>query len=424
MKKKFLKISKYIAVSGLMTISMFGSVPHKPSSSQDAIKQLLQFNQSEAQWHNLTLNITNNIRNAVGMIVGYGSRQSYVDFVCPGGTDPGGNQSCDGPPQNGIVGTLTDMINQLPSIGSTAGITSCEAAPSTGTYTGHDSSNNSVSLHFETPTHTIPAGWIDGGTTFSHRVKFSMIATNLGPDPVTIAIAYEFNCGDSAASYTAVGMDVDTTNLPGWKRDIALFNGQVDASTNGIQLFMAEHLPSDATKIRAAHAVDLHYNPTTNIFNIWGVTEGNGTLNNSNGFNVMLKINGNGNYSTGAVKMSAHAYSFNSANGDNTGKIDSAVTSMTGASSQTVEADPSNHGLNSDLNGGALAGVANGSPADQAYLGCINFSTPDSAAAPSDSACSGFSLSAPADSTPAISGTGHWTVNWAVTSMAASLENI
>ena len=424
--KTFIKSTAVVVLLGWATL---GNVPHQviheknwAVSASQFLNQMARFNQSYAgSWHGLTLNITNTLRNSIGMIMGYGSHQSYLDFVCSGNS-----ASCSGPPENGIIGTITGFVNQLPSIGQSAGISSCEAVPSSGTLSGKDTSGNTVSLTFETPTHAIPTHWLQGGITFQHRVKFGMNITNIGPSAVPTTIAYEFNCGDSAASYAAVSMDVDTSAHPGYKRNIAIFNGPVDSSTNGLQVFMGEYDINTPAHIRGAHAVDIHFNSTTHLFNIWGVTEGNGSLTNNNGFNIMVKLNGNGNYSTGVARMYANVFSFNSANGDNDGKIDSSNIQALSGATDILFNDGAVHTMGADLNtdtGAGLAGVSNGAPHSRAYEACINFTSPDTANIPSHADCSAFSLSATTDTAPALDANGHWTVDWVISTMASHLES-
>ncbi len=246
-------------------------------SLKRAASQLLKANYAHASagFGSNTISILNGTRDIIGTVVGYGDHASYLNLVCNG--DPG---ACDGAPEVGIVGAVASFVNQLPTIGGNAGITSCDAVPSTGTATGNDSNGNSVTLTFQTATHTIPAGWTGGSTTFAHRVVFSGSLDSVG----AMNIAYEFNCGDSSAAYAAIGMDMTAQMSQPYNRDIALYSGAVDGTHNGFQLFMAEHHRSHSDQVRTAYALDIHYNPSTSEFNLWGMAEGNLT----NGLNMLL----------------------------------------------------------------------------------------------------------------------------------------
>jgi hypothetical protein len=387
---------------------------HSFKSITQALTQLLSMNEAFAGSFGggLTANLTNSLRAGISNVIGYSSTNSYTNLAC------GGTPGCQGPPQEGIVGALTTIVNGLKTVGQSAGITECASIPSAGSITGTDSSGQSVGVNFQIPTHTIPANWSNGGTTFSKRVTFN--STVVG---TPIALAYEFNCGDSPSAYLAVSMTMD--NVVGYTRDITLYNGPVDSlGKNGIQLFMAEHDRTDSTHVRSSYAIDIHYNDSTKIFSLWGVLNGNMSFASGNGLNFLMKLNANGNYSTAKALVFNRAISYVSANGDNTGKFDPAIFSATGASDATLEGDPGNTSMDSDLTSDTTlrTGVSFGSPGIKAVKACIDFNAPNTASSPSAADCSGFTLVAPTDPKPALDSNGSWSIAWAGQTMGTKLE--
>ena len=190
-----------------------------------------------------TFNLTNIIRAAVGMAMGYNDTTAYNALVC-GSSAKDSNGDCQGPPHNGIVGAAVTIVNEINTINQNAGL-ACSAMPSSGTATRTDFSGSAITLKYETPTHTIPSLWSRGGETFQKRITFTK---NLVGEPAKFA--YEFNCGDSAANYIAINMDIGS--VPGYKRLITLYTGKISNYQNGIELYMSEYNSS----IPASRAVD------------------------------------------------------------------------------------------------------------------------------------------------------------------------
>ncbi len=437
-KSKMEKILTFILTLGVLIWASIGQTPKGiritalklRSNPYDAIsltmEQLLKMNTSYAATlgGGLVPNVINLVRNAMGSIIGYSSETNYSNLVCGGLTVNSTN--CSGPPENGIIGTLTSIINDTKTVATTGGITSCTAVPAKGSITGKNSSGASVTITFETPTHAIPSQWVGGGTTFSKRAVFNTdVSLDGGTTSTPLAIAYEFNCGSSSAAYVAVSMTVGS-QAAGYSRDIAVYNGSVDTSgTNGFQVFMAEHDRTDTTNAanRSAYGIDIHYNDTTKIFNLWGVLSGALNFASGNGLNTLMKLNVNGNYSTGKALVFNRVISMQT--NDPKGAFDSTVfTHPTAhANDATLEADPGNISMDANLTSDATlrTSVANGSPGVQAFKACLDFSAV-TAAATSSSDCSGFSLVTPTDATPAIDSTGTWSIYWTAKTLPSKLE--
>jgi hypothetical protein len=360
----------------------------------------------------LTRHPTNNLRDSIGLAIGYNDHIAYRDLACSG-TDPGVKTDCsNAPPYNGIVGRLTDIINTLPTIGASVGITECSAVPSSGSLTGTDSNGNSVTLNFQAPTHTIPSPWLNGGATFSKRVEFQ--ETILGD---VTKLAYEFNCGDSPALYIAINMDMGTIDTHAYTRLITVYTGPVSSSKNAMEIYMAEY-SSAATRIRAADAIRIEYTPSSQDFKLWGVMNTN-LINNHQ---VVSRAIMNGNYSTGSATVFYDGYE-----GVNLAGNDSAidVTTTNAAGAFSTASDLTNgaagsplHDFDSDL----TTAVTYASPGEVFKKGCVDFTNPD--VAPASSAdCTGYPLAA-VSSAPYIDGSGAWTIQWALLTLPTKLEVI
>ena len=429
-KKIIQKIAFSIPAAGLVALAGFGTMPkhvqftgHVGHDLQSLGSQVLNLGRLHASQGNATPNITNGLRTAVGMVMGYGSRSAYVSLICQNGVDPGGNASCDGPPQNGIVGTITGFINQLPTAAKNAGITSCDSVPSSGSVTGADDDGVKLTLTFSTPTQKIPAKWTNGGTTFAHRVTFGADLTNIGPTAEAIKVAYEFNCGDSSASYTAISMAADNNgSYPGYVRDIAIFNGPVDSSNKGLEIYLGEHNPDDVLHTRTADVIRIYHNDTTKTFKLWGLIQSDISPTGGSDRQLLQKVFASGNYSTGVALAFDRGIVEQSLNG---GPYDHAsVIGAGGFTNASLESDPGDHDFGSDLSSSALiTGAVNGSTATTfAKQGCISFNTPNTSLAPSDASCAGFSITAP-DSAPYLAPNGDWNIK-TLLGITAALEHV
>ncbi len=382
-------------------------------------------------------NVINLLRNSIGTVIGYSSTENYLNMVCGGDAS-----TCEGPPKEGIIGAVTGVVNELKTIGANAGINSCDDVPTSGTATGTNSAGTSVTVTFETPTHSIPSTWSDGGVAYTKRVRFDThVALPGATQP--LAVVYEFICGTNSA-YAALSMggvgDASTTS---WTRDITIYQGKVDnTGTNAFQVYMAEQDRGNATALRSAYAIDIHYNDSTKLFNAWGVLTGtfDGTelqagtgsqcASGCSGANVLMKVNLAGNYSTGKTLASVRAVS--QQGGTNDGSFDATVygsganASAVGATNAGLESgsdgyDMSTHiTADSVLYGSSHHGLSQGSPGARDLKACIDLSAATSVD-PSSSDCSGFTLIAPPEA-PAVDSNGDWSLNWALNTMRNKLE--
>ncbi|MGZ3790084.1 MAG: hypothetical protein ACXVLQ_16225, partial [Bacteriovorax sp.] len=347
---------------------------------------------------------TNNIRNSIGLAIGFSDNTAYGELAC-GGSIPAPNTDCtNAPPYNGIVGRLTDIINTLPTIGESVGISSCDQVPSSGSATGTDGNGNTVTVNFKTPTHTIPTPWLHGGATFQKRVEFT--ETILGE---STKLAYEFNCGDSPASYIAINMDMGTIDSHAYARRIAVYTGPVDLTKKGIEVYMAEY-SAGSSRLRAADAVRIEYLPATSEYYLWGVVN-----TNISGGNLVARAVLHGNYNT-----SKATFLYSGRQGANLAGNDSAIDIATvnggGAYATAV-----------DLTNGTAGAAAFDFAADlsansgEVYKkGCVDFSSPNTAPA-NNNDCAGLALATTA-AAPYADATGAFSIQWALSTMPTKLE--
>ncbi len=369
-------------------------------------------------------NIINEIRNSIQQVVGYSSNDSYSNLACGGKTVSANN--CDGPPKNGIVGTITDFINQISTVASVGGTVSCAELPSTGSITGTGSDGTSYTLTFATPTHTIPSDWVDGGTVFTHRVTFTAGVVLGGTATVPLSLAVEFDCGSTGAIYAAVSMPMLDSNSGNaqilghaYNREIALYNGPVDASNQGIEVYMVEHVRNVAHTARGVNLMRIYYNPAANTYQLWSVVSFN--PENANGA-VVGRLFMHGDYTSGLASIL-----FDGVFGRNSdspipaaGAFPSALASASNATTATVPTVTS-HAF--DTTFATLAPSTGGTIQQQ---GCVtlNSSSANGGTLPASSdLCTGMAISTPT-SAPGISSSGRFTLDWALTTMPELLEQL
>ena len=368
-----------------------------------------------------TQSVTNMIRNAIGTAVGY-SDAGYLALACGGSTSKFAAGTCDGPPQSGIVGAAVTLAASLQTIATNGGVASCSAVPSSGTLTANDASGTSQTLTFQTPTHTVPSSWLNGGTAFQKRVKAPLTLTLAGT-ATPVVMAMEFNC-DSSVSYLAITMTIANggvagQNGTGFTRNIAVFSGPVSASTNGFDVYYAEAVPSGSSigtgqylvtgpAIRGGMGMKIEYNPTLSTFNAWSALIG--TTNN---LTIVGHMIASGNYST---QQSSLYYSGVAQTGTS-GAIP--ISTMDAAQATSMADDSLGTATAYDL-AGDLSSVTTGTAIKK--QGCVTFSSPDTA--PTSAAlCSGFALSA-ASSAPAIDSTGKFSPDWLLSTLPTKLETV
>jgi len=362
-----------------------------------------------------TDNLINEIRFAVGMVVGFSSNSAYSHLVCGGQTVNSTN--CQGPPKEGILGLITTITNKLPTIAQNAGISSCSAAPSSGSVTGTDSAGTSYTLTFSTPKHTIPSSWLNGGNTFDHRVAFSSSVGLGGTASIPLNLAIEFNCGNNSPMYTAISMPMLDSNtgaaqMPGYSynREIVMYNGPVDSSTNGIEVYMAEHTRNSAATARTTDFMRIIYNPTSNSFQLWSVISSNPS---SSSGNLVGRLFMNGNYSTGVASVMYDGMFGTS------GTNNSITSTVTGGSNSTSTAviTPSGYSFTP-----VLSLSSNGTLVQ--HQGCITLTAAGAASAPTSNAlCTGMPITAPTGA-PALSSSGSFTLQWVTVTMPDLLEQL
>lgn len=382
----------------------FWNETYKNNISLKQLVSQLKFENLALANSSLTPNSTNNIRNSIGLAIGFSDATAYGELAC-GGSIPAANTDCtNAPPYNGIVGRLTDIINTLPTIGASAGIKSCDQVPASGAITGADGKGNTVTVNFRTPTHQIPSPWLNGGNTFQKRVEFT--ETILGE---TTKLAYEFNCGDSPASYVAINMDMGTIDSRAYVRRIAVFTGPVNANKNGIEVYMAEYNAA-STRLRAADAIRIEYTPASSEYYLWGIMN-----TNISGGNLVARAVLHGNYSTAkATFLTSGWQGANLAGNDSA--IDISAVNGGGAYATAV-------GLTNGTGGGAAfdfeTDLTNHS--GEVYKkGCVDFSAPSTATA-NNNDCAGLALATTA-AAPYADATGSFSIQWALSTMPGKLE--
>ncbi len=364
--------------------------------------------------------ITNALRGAIGMAIGYGSDDAYQSLACKG-NPPDATGQCDGPPQKGIVGAMADVINQLPTVNASAGISDCLAVPSSGSAMGTDAVGNDWPLQFQVPTHAIPAPWAAGGSKFQKRVAFS--APFMGE---SIKVAYEFNCGDSAAAYVAVNMPVGD-NAPGYTRLITFYTGKISGSKNGVEVYLSEYNATSHFS-RATDAIRIEYDQASHAFNLWGIMSHGiqkQTMNGWQSIDVMGRSIVSGDYVTGKASVLYSGVLGTSVDGNN-GAINAAdilATHHSMAASADLTDGTETPPYSYDLAGVIGADTSNLSSLDGTEVldrGCVDFSSPDLDPA-DDSLCPDTVLAAPS-SAPYLDATGSFTIAWALESMPAAME--
>jgi hypothetical protein len=366
-----------------------------------------------------TQTMINLIRESIGMTIGYSSQAEWMGLTC----SDGNVSNC--PPQNGIVGLFGDFFSNLKDVAANAGIVSCDQIPSTGSITANDAAGIAWTINFETPTHHIPAPWVDGGSLFQKRVAFT-IPNSKVQVAQNIKAAFEFNCGDSSAQYVVFNMPQNNPD-DGYKRYITVFTGAVDANRNGIESYLAEFRGSDS-KVRGATAIRIEYNPSDSTFRLVSVL-GNGSIEgtSNSGTGYFLRSIANGNYATGDASLLVSGLAKDTTSDGNNFYYDTTFLNSHNVASGT--------GLNNNGEGGSqrttfgepltttFSGNSNAKPNDQQelyYKGCINFLAPTVSPVNAND-CVGMPLSAPGD-IPFIGSGGDFSIKWILNHIVASQE--
>jgi hypothetical protein len=337
-------------------------------------------------------------KGAVGFVLGSKTHADYVKYQC-NGTDPGVGSDCDGPPKEGIVGKLAALTNSsVKEALQAAGYSSCAAVPSSGTSTATDSSGATVTLTFATPTHSIPAAWVGGGTAFDKRIEFAVtLATQSTKMAVEVSCSYH-------SIYMAANMAVGS-HAVGYNRPINVYAGSLSSGESVAQIFVSEEHTTTAG-IRGAYAFNLKINETTKQYQIWGA------YSSHPGYAGLDRIAVTGNYSTDEASVNFKRWQYaSSSGGDYTG---STVAGFSGASTATIQTS-STYALATDLSTFSGAGTV------VHHQGCVNFASVSTAPS-SATLCSGLSLSDP--DAPVIDSTGAFSVQWLIQTMTGKMEKL
>lgn len=357
------------------------------------------------------------IRSSIGFVMGYADGTSSGDFYaqtnCPvEDPAPGFTSDCsDAPPRAGLVATASSMMNQLQTMLNGAGITSCGAIPASGTANLTSSSGTSVTATFFTPTHSVPSGWVNGGTAFTKGVKLSMTISS-----ISTLMAAEFACGVSSA-FVKLNMQVGS-HAPGYYRYINIVTGEKSDGVKTGEVFISEVNPS-TNRVRGAYALSLDIKESDTTYKI------KGTISvNDGSVGGMDYVNLHGNYST--QNVSAFLKRFTLANGS---YIDgSTLAGMSGATSAAVGTTSSYNftddwcdvqsysGGNPNCNTALAAQTAGNVITKQ---GCIDISHPTNTLT-SNSYCSGMAPTDP--SAPSIDSSGAFSPSWAINTMHTKID--
>lgn len=377
----------------------------------------------------------NLVRNSVGMAIGYGSRADWMGLNCASGNE---NQC---PPQDGIVGAIASVFSRLKDVATNAGVTSCASLPSTGSMTATDTQGVSWTVHFQVPTHKVPANWLNGGTDFQKRVAFS-IPNGAIAAATDIKVAFEFNCGDSDAQYVVMNMPQDS-NSTAYKRYITVYSGPIDSTRNGIDTYLAEFRQS-GNEVRGATAIRIEYKPSDTTFKMYGVLGNNSIENGNGGIGYFGRAFLNGNYSTGDASLFLSAIaSNNTTDGANnnfyydvsaieTGHAVTSATDLTNGGEGAPNSNPSaNLGTNLDTffnnstvdDNGHKHGDGSGHPNDKevfSFRGCVNLLSYSSSPANTDD-CASYPLDS-FTAAPYIGTGGTFTIKWILDNIVSTQE--
>ena len=127
---------------------------------------------------------------------------------------------------------------------------------------------------------------------------------------------------------------------------------------------------------------------------------------------MLSKIFVNGDYTTGKALVFARNILGRGLSGDPDGAIDTAIGALAGANDATVESNPGNNDMSTDLlSVSAVTTAANGSPNSLVRYACINFNTPSVTNAPGHADCSAFTITAPT-TPPSIDAGGSWNIQY------------
>lgn len=227
-------------------------------------------------------NYYNQMESDFYLMVGYPSHTAWVNLT------GGGNG-----PQNGMIGIANSIAQGMASAAPSNGISSCANAPSSGGFTT-TVNGDSVDVTFATPSHTVPAGYTDGGTAYEKRANMVVTDATLG----TIKVALEFDCGngDGFAEFSVASTNPDTNDAT--VRNINLYidgtsqaNLQAELMMDMIENQSGGHLANGA--VNDSSITRLNIDNVGGTFQLWEVNtyyRGGGGTYYYNGYR--LGING------------------------------------------------------------------------------------------------------------------------------------
>lgn len=316
------------------------------------------------------------------------------------------NVTSNGPPQDGLISLMDFFSTTAQSVAQANGVTTCEAVPATGTASGTVTvptaltpflgATGSVTITYQTPLVTIPAGWSGAGGHFAKRV----LLTKSGG----IAFAFEFNCGTNEV-FTSISIPGD--NITNSTRDINLYIKKNGAALSA-DFMMTVTLASRATLVDS-QLVRLE---TTDgvTFKVWNVgvtlrdttyTCGGGSCGDQYGYERSV-IQGNS-----VTKMASLYAKFDKPT--LVGNTAAKTASVTDSSSATAAVASHDFSASEPGQGQSIE-----------KTGCVNFSTRTDPASGAYCAGAGASLVAPTTG-PLAHAAGSFTVDWVKTTLPSKM---
>jgi hypothetical protein len=362
-----------ICLAGVLGFSVGFFAPKMRTKKSDSFASLtsgirhLQSAIVEPVYASTTPTASTSVRAGFFLIGGYPSHATW-EAINPDHATEGA------PPETGLLGVMGSIIDGMAQIAVANGVTSCDAIPSTGSYTGTISIPLSTAvsvegtLSFATPTHSIPASWTSGGTAFTKRIKFS--STNY-------TVAIEFICS-RAAGWAAMSIPGDS--ISGSTRTLNLYLDTQSADAYKFEMAMkVEHssCPSsscDSQLLRAETGA-------SNQFSLWS-----SSYAYRSSVYQTERILMNGNTSSGAFST---YYAFNNSAGAD-------QTALTGTDDGTTST--------SDVD------FQQTTTSPFAVTGCYDVDTPTTNPA-STSDCTSYALSSPSATVYTASGSPGFSVN-------------
>ena len=310
----------------------------------------------------------------------------------------------NGPPQDGLISVAEFFSSGAQTAAVSNGVSTCSAVPATGTVSAtldvptalqnFFGATAAVTMTYETPQLTVPAGWSGAGSSFQKRVKI----TKSGG----IAFVMEFNC-DTNELFASISLPGDT--IDNSTRDINMYI-QKSGVALSVDFLMTVTLSSRATLVDS-QMVRLTTTDGT-AFNVWNVgvtlrdqsyTCGGGSCGDQYGYErSFFEGNASTKQASIYVKMDKPDLTGQSTISDKAATVSSSATSAAAVSSHDFSANEPNQGTLVEKSG------------------CVNFVTLSDPASGAYCSGSGSTLAAPSTA-PLASASGSFTVDWVKTSL-------